>query len=79
MLQISWDYLHWPQSDPTYEEGAVDNAQLGEKQVEASKTRGGVSVSRDLVAAGQGGSTLEVVFVRQGSTKTRVLFHSIAS
>ena len=39
MLQISWDYLHWPQSDPTYEEGAVDNAQLGEKQVEASKAR----------------------------------------
>ena len=61
------------------EGGAVDNAQLGEKQVEASKAGGGVSVSRDLVAAGQGGSTLEVVFIRQGSTKTRVLIHSIAS
>ena len=37
MLQISRD---WPQSDPTYDRGgAVDNAQLGEKQVEASKAR----------------------------------------
>ena len=38
MLQISGDYLHTG-LNPTYEEGAVDNAQLGEKQVEASKAR----------------------------------------